>query len=509
LIDSDTTATPPRSATVAWGIAAAALFGFATLLVVTPDAIALLPGVVVLLALVAVHRALLSWQTLIVLVLGLLLLVPIRRYELPSALPVKLEPYRLVVALALLGWIAALLVDQKVRLRRTPLDAPLFALVLISAFSIVVNTSRISSEDLDGLAIKQLSFLLTFVGLFYLVVSVVMQSADARRLLRLATIGVTVVAVFAIIEYWSRYNVFSNLEAFLPVLKPVEDLEASDVSRLGHLRVYASAQHPIALSALLVMFVPVAVSFARREKRWLVSVSLLTFGVLATLSRTGVLMLLATFLTLAVLRGRDVRAWVSQLWWAIVPLVLAIHLVVPGAIGSFRELFFPQGGLVAQQSEGSVGSSRGASFGPGVDVVEQHPLLGVGYGTRIVQGPEKNSFIVDDQWLATAMETGLIGLAVLVWLFMRSARVLGRGARSREDDDGWLLAALAASIVAYAVGMATYDAMSFIQVTMAMFLLLALGISILLADRAPSSGATGGPTSARTGALGPAPHVRS
>ena len=47
---------------------------------------------------------------------------------------------------------------------------------------------------------------------------------------------------------------------------------------------------------------------------------------------------------------------------------------------------------------------------------------------------------------------------------------------------GLLLASLAASVAAYGVGMLTFDAFSFIQVTFLLFILVGLG-SALLAER--------------------------
>jgi len=122
-----------------------------------------------------------------------------------------------------------------------------------------------------------------------------------------------------------------------------------------------------------------------------------------------------------------------------------------------------------------VGSSRVASLGPGLHVVGLHPLFGVGYGSRVSTGPVQNSFIVDDQWLGTAMETGVIGVAIWVWFFVRFTRKIGGAARRDHGDRGFLFTALTASVVSFAVGMLTFDAFSFIQVTFVLFFLVALG----------------------------------
>ncbi len=55
-----------------------------------------------------------------------------------------------------------------------------------------------------------------------------------------------------------------------------------------------------------------------------------------------------------------------------------------------------------------------------------------------------------------------------------AARSAGSRQRARSDPgpDGWLATALAAALAAYAVGMLTFDAFAFIQVTFLAFIML-------------------------------------
>ena len=62
-----------------------------------------------------VHRLAAPARRLILVIL----FIPIRRYSLPGNLPFELEPYRLLVMLLLVGWGASLLVDPRIRFRRT------------------------------------------------------------------------------------------------------------------------------------------------------------------------------------------------------------------------------------------------------------------------------------------------------------------------------------------------------------------------------------------------------
>ena len=71
------------------------------------------------------------------------------------------------------AWIASLLVDPKVRVVRSPLHAPLAAIVLVCAASIVLNVRHIEALQVSQGVLKQFTFLLSFVLVFLLVVSVV------------------------------------------------------------------------------------------------------------------------------------------------------------------------------------------------------------------------------------------------------------------------------------------------------------------------------------------------
>jgi O-antigen ligase len=241
--------------------------------------------------------------------------------------------------------------------------------------------------------------------------------------------------------------------------------------------VVASAQHPIALGALFVVVIPCAFYLTQMTRRWYWSAAslLLLVGAFATASRTAVLMLVIVAFVYLVLRTRETL----RMWPVVLPAVVVVQLLMPGTLRTLYEGFFPKEGLIAVEAAGPVGSSRITSLHAGLKVVEQRPLLGGGYGSRIVSGPQQNSFIVDNGWLSVAMEVGLLGVLAWLWFFLRFIRVSGGAARNEEGIRGWLFVALTASVAAYAVGMATYDAPSFIQVTLVMFLLVGLGCAAL------------------------------
>jgi O-antigen ligase len=185
------------------------------------------------------------------------------------------------------------------------------------------------------------------------------------------------------------------------------------------------------------------------------------------------------------LRPREMR----RLWPALIPVFVVVHLLLPGTLGSLKGAFLPAGGLVAEQqtNAGWVGSGRLADVAPSLQEFKTKPFLGQGYGTRVPENQGGTAKILDNQWLSTLLETGAVGVFAWLWLFFRAAGRFGRAAKRDVGDRGWLLAAIASSIAAFAVGMFTYDAFAFIQVTFVLFVLVALGAAVLRMDPEPTT----------------------
>lgn len=423
----------------------------------------------------------LSWRSLLAAIVLVILFVPIRRYSMSAAFPFQLEPYRILVALLVGGWFLSLLADPRVRLRWSGLERPLLLVLAATLLSLAANGQRVAALELE--VVKSLTFFLSFLLVLYLIVSVVRNIAAVELVVKILVGGGAILALLAIVETATGYAPFNSLGSILPFMNLNPEFEPALV-RGARLRAFGPAEHPIALGALLVILIPPALYLGLRiHRRWFLALGLLTMGTLATLSRTGVLMLVVVAVVFLVLRPRETK----RLWPLVVPLVIATHFAMPGTLGTIKQSFFPEGGLI-QEQRSSAGSRSSAGrvddLRPSLEEFAVRPLFGYGYGTRIVTGPDANARILDNQWLVTLLETGLAGLLGWVWLFSRFVRRAGRRAKADRGRTGWLLAAITASVAAYAVGMLTFDAFSFIQVTFILFLLLGLG-AILLESTAP------------------------
>jgi polysaccharide biosynthesis protein PslJ len=427
-------------------------------------------GVVAVAILAVGYRSLLRWQSLVVGLLLVILLIPIKRYRIPGDLPFELEPYRVAVMLVIAAWIASLLVDRRVRLRASGFEAPLLLLVLAALASIITNSAHITELGVDSKVLKELTFLFSFILVFYFIVSVVRRREAVDLMLKVLVGGGVLIAVLAVIEARIGFNPFDRLGG-LPLVEPAEAVDVG--TRAGNVRAYGPAQHPIALGAALTMLIPLAVylGWSGQGRIWWGAVALLSLGSLTTMSRTSIIMILVVGVVFFWLR----REQVKRFWPLIIPMLVMVQLVLPGTLGGFRASFFPEGGLIADQSRsvGSRGQGRVADLSPTLDQISQRPLFGEGFGSRITDGETPNAQILDNQWLASLLETGYVGGIALLWLFWLAIRRLGRAAKRNRTADGSIFVALAASTASFAVGMLTYDAFSFIQVTFFLYIVLA------------------------------------
>ena len=455
------------------------------------------------------YRRLARWPTLVGAIVLIIMFIPIKQYKIAAGLPFDLEPYRIALAVVAALWIAAALTDPRTRLRQSFLDKPLLLVLAAVIGSILTNVGGIGERDfflyrgeiynrgdLSGDVLKKVLFLLSFFVFFYFVVSVVRTERMINAVVKTVVAAGGLVACAAIIEARTNYNVFNHIGSVFPVLQFQGAIGADGIARGGRLRVYASAQHPIALAVMFVMLIPLAFYLLRHtgNRIWAVVAVVLGLGAIGTVSRTSITTMAAALLVFIWLRPREIKRLIPLL-----PVVLVIvHLAVPGALGGIRQAFFPPQGLVSDQTVygGRVSSER---LGPEFDRIRANPLFGQGYGTRITEiGLRKNARVLDDEWLGTASETGLIGLFAWLWFFIRFVRRTGKEAMLDLSSRGWLLVSLAAGAAAFAVGMLTYDAFSFIQVTFVVFLFAALGVCTLEAP-GPWASARGPATASRLG----------
>ena len=435
----------------------------------------------------ATHRFFLRWEIQLTTLVLVILLIPLGRYELPGNLPFNLEPYRLLVALVAAAWCASLLTDPELRWRKIGLFGPLLAFALTILVSLAVNTDRIHQYHVLPEVLKSLTMVVSYWVVLLFAAHVITRRDQLELVVKALVGGGAVVGFFALIQYHTGFNIFDQL-GVIPVLKFVDGgVPGGLEARGGGARVYASAQHPIALSAALVMLLPLGIYLGRRHrtKLWWTATALIGAAAFSTVARTGSTMLLTVFVVLLCLKPLQV----IRVWPYVLPFLVAVHFLAPGALGGLKSAFFPEEGLIAQQTSAysATSSNRLADAGPALREAWKQPYVGLGWGTRITEpaNPKNNAIILDNMWLSLLLETGLAGVCALLWLLARSVRRLGRAARRDRTEHGWLLAALAAAIASYGIGMFTFDSLAFVQLTFLLFIMIGLAVPAIRLANGP------------------------
>ena len=294
---------------------------------------------------VAWHRSILAWPVLVCFVSSAVLFVPVSRYSLTLNLPLGLDIWQLALMLVVLLWLAALLVDPEVHLRRTPLDGPVALIVAASLGSVAVNYGRVA--PLASVVLKELIVFVSFIVLYYFISSVAASVARVYLVTQFIVCAVGVIAFFAIIEQRTGFNVFDRLGSVLPALQ----FDGGKLTyRYGLIRATGSADHPIALGVLFAMVFPLGLALAKsRSPVWWAPTSLILIGLLVSGSRTPFLALATGGVALLLLRPRDIRPLLPLA----IPMLIVIKLVAPGSIATLKESFFPSSGqsVIASQRD--------------------------------------------------------------------------------------------------------------------------------------------------------------
>jgi O-antigen ligase len=301
-----------------------------------------------------------------------------------------------------------------------------------------------------------------WLGICLLAADGIDGASRLQAMLRRIVTGATAMAVLGIMEFFTGV-VFTKYVSIpgLTVHSQLTDL----LSRDGLVRADATAAQPLEFTAVLAMCLPLAIYQARfaapgrrRLGRW-TQVALIAGALPMTVSRSAIL-------GLAVVCAVIVPAWCQRdrrrAYLVLLGAPVAVWLAKPSLTSSFTGLFGQVGSDLSSMS-------RTDAYSAAVPFIAHHPWLGQGFKTFFPQ----TYFFVDNQYLTSLIETGVIGLAALValvltgWFTARSARHASADPQTRE-----LAQSLAASVAAAAGCFATFDALSFTIAPGLFFLLL-------------------------------------
>lgn len=296
---------------------------------------------------------------------------------------------------------------------------------------------------------RGLIMLLASAGVALLAADAIPTLGRLRSVIRAIVACGTVLAGLGIVQFMLGVDV--------PGLFRLPGFELSEtgdnLARSGFSRIVSTTTHPIELSVVLGMLLPLALhvgftSEPGERKRWWFCAGVIGFAAPLTVSRTAVLALVVAFLV--ILPGFDARRRRLLLIAGVVGVV-AMRFLVPGLVGTLRALIFNYGG------DPSI-ATRKSDYDYVSTFVAERPLFGRGWGTFL---PERYTFL-DNQLLGGLIEIGVVGVVLLIGVYLTGiaqAMVVRRRAPDPvlRDLALCLIAPIAVSLVTWM----TYDAMAF------------------------------------------------
>lgn len=453
-----------QSRLLRWTLRVVTAFGLAAMAVapmVNDTALLLGLGLLSLsfvIGLVAVSRR--DAQAVLTLMLVLLLLVP-QNYVVGPLKSVG-QPAQLVGLLALALWAAGRFLGLLDARRSHPVRwlFLVYALTVLVSFA-AATTRTLTGEESSG-AVRALFPAAAMLGIGLLATDGLDSRKRVESLLeRLVLLG-GIAAFIGIVEFFNKGFVYSEVMR-LPGL--TTNTEIINDTRSGFSRIDGAAAHPIEYAVVIACLAPLALHLAlhaaTRTRRRLCGLALTLMLVVSpmSVSRSGILALAVGLAVYVVhLSGR------ARLHAAVVGLIgIGIfHAMVPGLLGTLKSLF-----LIGEEDPSIAGRTEDYAQIPGL--MADHVWLGRGLGTF----QPSRYFYLDNQYLGSLLEGGVLALVVLIGVYV-TGMCVARGVRHRSGSEALrgLAQALTASIAAFGVTAATFDELSFRQTGFTLFLLL-------------------------------------
>ena len=326
----------------------------------------------------------------------------------------------------------------------------LFWLSVLASY-VLMNRNTLTVAEMAA-ADRLLMQLTVITGVALVAAECLGSVADVRRVLRVLCWGGAFCGVVAALQYWLSLDLSTSLRE-LPGFS-VNGTDPGIITRGALNRVSGTAVYPIELGVVAGMLLPLAIYLGFHDtgrsaaRRW-TPAALIALGVPASVSRSAILAFVVALAVLIVLM--PVRQRVIA--FLAMPLTLvAVFMTAPGLIGTLATFFG------AGTSDASV-QSRLSDYPMVERSLADSPWFGRGGWTYIAD----NAFdVLDNQYLKTAVELGLVGvLALSVFFIVPAIAALNARRRSADPELRFLCAALTGASLAAAVCSLTFDSLSY------------------------------------------------
>ena len=372
-------------------------------------------------------------------------------------------PAQIVAVGMLCWWLASRILTRQPLVRTNPVKWLLLLFAVSILASYVAGMSRpVTFGAESSSADRSLLTLCAWCGVVLLLADGITSRARLESLLKVLAAGVTGIAILGMFQFFLRIDIAHIIR--IPGLTANQEF-GDLIARSAYRRVSGTTSHPIEFGVVLASVLPLVIHFARfsptqtQRRRWWLATVIVGVALPLSVARSG--MIGALIVVLYLFHTWPPRLRVRMLVAGAVGVV-AMSVVVPGLLGTIKSLF-----LNASSDPSTQG--RTADYAPIFRYTAQHPLFGRGTGTFI-----PSIFrTLDNQYLATLVDSGIVGLLALLTLFIGTGIVAGAARRhSSSESTRDLGQCLKAGIAVVAVNSATFDSLGFSMCAGITFLLI-------------------------------------
>ncbi len=316
------------------------------------------------------------------------------------------SPASVVGILAFGLWAFSSLEPGLLARRVVPLRVGLVLLWIPGLVSYGVMHLTARDGDEVNAADRWILFMLVWTGVALLAAEALRNREDVLRLLRLVVAGAAFSSFVAILQARLSIDLTTRL-ARIPGLSVAGELD-SVLKRNGLARPAGTATHPIEFGCVLAMALGPALVLASYDHGWprlrrYSAVAIIGLGIPLAVSRSAILSagIVGVVWFIAADAAQRIRGAVAAMLFMVV-----IFLTSPGLLGTLRQYFQNVG------SDDSI-STRTDDYAAVTKYIRQSPLIGRGPATFL---PKYR--ILDNQWLAQLIETGILGTLALLGFFL-------------------------------------------------------------------------------------------
>jgi O-antigen ligase len=406
--------------------------------------------------------------------LAMILLVPFDAISLPIPIPMDGKFDRPLLILLALVWFATLVVVRgpaRPRVTLTRVHVAGLVFFAVCCLGAVVNSTALLNLSEFELVVKKLALLGSYLLFFFIVASVVRPS-EVPHFVKFG-IGLAMVAALgAVVEYRFGSNLFYELSGKLLPGTVEAPLDVASLDGIGRITVYGSTGHPLELATMLGMMVPFALvgildAHERRTKLlYGAALAVLMAGALATQRKTSVVAPLAGVLVIVAYRPHGL---VKQLVPIAVALILVIQLAAPGVVWSLYSQLDPSRITSVESSR-----DRSSDYDGVWPDVSSHLLLGRGF--QSYDGLKYR--ILDNEYLATIIGVGLIGLVVYIAILVTTMTAAHGTIRGPDPRRARYALAASATVAVLATATFLFNVLAFPHVPYLFFFIAGLVVAL-------------------------------